>query len=341
MKVTKQIDQHVSELGLSMNCAYNIIDVKLAIARLMGEKKLKIKKTYGRPTLSPFFWYIGELKIQDQIIESSGEGFENNMAQIRCIGELFERIPLYKKDSPCKIVEWGKTAKTGPCELKTSNGLSFALNLKDGLFSSYRELIERQVVLDHWFKKKACLEISITHKRGLLNWASGMINGLESKIYCLSNPYGLFVICCHLSCGVRPPHNIFGYGCHEDIEKAIDKAYLEAWRFYWEYRKLDKNIEFKTDTIKNFSDHFHFYAQNQETPQAFFPNEKVSVRILKKEIEPTENFKYDKLCIFDLRNHNLPGHSIQLTREDFWKFGPGALRKNTEERKRGEVHPVA
>ena len=341
MKVSQQIEQHVDQLGLWLNRTYGITDVKLALSRLMGKKKLRIQKTGNCPTLKPFFWYVGELEIGDKLISSSGEGYENNMAQIRCVGELFERIPLYKKESSCRVIEWGQKVKTDLFEVNTSNGLSFALNLKDGLFSSYRELIERQVILDYWLKKKDCVEVSGFNRWNFLNWTSALKNGLESKFYCLPNPYGLFVICCHLSCSKRPPYNIFGYGCHENIEKALEKAFLEAWRFYWEYQKLDKNTEFKTDTVKDFADHFYFYAYQKDVSQAFFPKQKASVRSLLKEPKSIENFKYDRLYIFDLRNHNLPGHCIKLTRNDFLEFGPGALSEDKGERKHGEVHPVA
>ncbi len=341
MKVSEQIEQHLNQLNLKLNFSYQIVDVKLAINRLLEERKLRIEQTDKCPTWRPFFWYSGELELQGQTIESTGEAYENNLAQIRCVGELFERIPLYKKESSCKVLEWGRSIKSGKHELRNSNGLSFALNIKDGLFASYRELIERQVVLDSWLNKKACVELTGINRWCISNWTAGFKNSIKSNFYCLPNPYGLFVICCHLSCTKRPPHNIFGYGCHEKIEKALEKALLEGWRFYWEWSKLDKSIELKTDTIKDFADHFYHYACQKDTPQAFFPNQKKSVLSLKKEFKATKNFKYDQIYIYDLKNHDLPGRCFKLIREDFLDFGPGALNEDKGERKHGEVHPVA
>lgn len=342
MKVSEQVAQHVDRLGLHLNSNYQLFDVKLAIKRLFSEQKLKIQKTDSCPTTIPFFWYRGKLEISNKVIKSSGEGFQKNKAQIRCVGELLERIPIHIENVPCRAFQKGKMVPLDGYKLTASNGLSFALNLKEGVFNSYRELVERQVVLDYWLKKKPCLEIKGLNKWNFLNWSSAFKNGLKSRFYYLPNPYGLFVVCCHISCDKKIPHNIFGYGSHEEIEKAMEKAFLEVWRFYWEYQKLDKSVAMeKNNEVKRFIDHFKFYSSNKDTPPAYFPKKKISFRKLKRKLQVDENFKYDELYIFELKKYNLPGYCIKITRNDFWDFKPGALEEDLEERKRGEVHPVA
>ena len=336
MMLSETIDQYIEGLNLSSHPQYKIEDVKTAIRNLMREKRLQVKKTSGCPTLVPFFWYMGELKIIEQTIKSTGEGFNKKTAQMRCVGEVFERIPIMLDETPCLSLKEGHALTIERQKVKSSNGLSFALDLKSGVFSSYRELIERQVVLDYWFKKKKCLEIKGLNKWYILNYLSSIKNGLNAKLYYLPNDYGLFVICCHLSRKQNAPYNLFGYGCHESIEKAVEKAFLEAWRFYWEFEKIarkDARVE-----VKNFVDHLNFYALNHTAP-AFFPKEKVNINDI--EIKTFQDFQYDTIYIFDLKKYNIPGYCIKIIRNDFWDFKPGALSQEMRERKCGEVHPVA
>ena len=127
---------------------------------------LKIEKTQDCPTLVPFSWYIGELTFNQKKLRSSGEGFDSQIAQARCIGELFERIPLIHGEMPClSLFPDGKVLREKR-RIRDSNGLSYALSVGDGVFNSYRELLERQVVLDFWLNKKKCFEISLLKKMG-------------------------------------------------------------------------------------------------------------------------------------------------------------------------------
>ena len=338
--LSKAISQYIESLKLPPSPDYEIEDVKTAIKDLTKKKVIQVRKTDGCPTLVPFFWYMGKLYFQGQTIKSSGEGFYKTTAQIRCVGELFERIPMSLKEMPCQSLRDGQLVKAKK-SIKNSNGLSFALNIRDGIFNSYRELVERQVVLDYWLNKKKCLEIKGFGKWSFLNKLSGIKNDLRAKFYYLANDYGLFVICGHISCQHGPPYNIFGYGCHEDINKAIEKAFLEAWRFYWEFGKLEENQGLSLGPVKNFVDHFNFYAFKQDGPPCYFPEKKTSVERIKKTIRTYKNFKFDDITIFELKEHNLPGYCIKVIRDDFWDFRPGGLKQDIRERNRGEVHPVA
>ena len=200
MMVSDKINRYIDELGLPSMPEYTINDVKRTIRFFIDEKKLSVQQLTGRPTLVPFFCYIGNFVLGDgSKIYSTGEGFSKKLAQIRCIGEMFERIPIFVKGLSCLSVQDGKWSilKKGKT-IKNSNGLSYSLGVGQGVFNSYRELIERHTILDYWLKKRPCLEIVGINKWSFLNWISGLKHGLKSKLYLFPNNDGLF-------CSVLPP----------------------------------------------------------------------------------------------------------------------------------------
>ena len=341
MNLNEEITRHLRENNLNSVRKHSPEEFKSAIRRLIDEGRLEVFKTDGCPSLTPFFWYMGDFKIGEKTIKSSGEAFVSEMAQLRCIGEIFERIPLYDQEMSCKVLSKGQLTSKDRHDISASNGLSFALDLSTGIFNSYRELVERHVVLDYWLSKKNCQKIGgfdgMTWTARFSAWA----NSLRSNFYYFPNDYGMAVICCHIKRSAQPPYNIFGYGCHPNIESAMEKAYLEAWRFYWEYQKLENTEQFKNNEVKGFIDHFYAYTFNKDMEQAFFPEKSISVRKINTIERSRKPFRYDKMTIFNLKKYNLPGYSVQLQRDDFLPFKPGSLEENTKERKRGEIHPVA
>ena len=328
--ISDDIARYVQGLDFSFS-EYSMSEVQLAIKRLINDQKLAIKTANGCPTVVPFQWYMGELFLEDKKLKSTGEGFNKNTAQMRCVGELFERIPIYTQKTHFQTI---KNSKLIPeyFKLRNSNGLSFALNIQDGIFNAYRELVERHVVLDYWYNKKFCEQITGFNKWNLLNKTSSIKNKLQAKLYNLPNNYGLFVICAHLSNRNFPPYNIYGYGCHENQDKAIEKAFLEAWRFYWEFNVAKEKKD--SGKLETFLDHFFFHAFHKDIPPSY------TVGPIKNPISP-QKFKFDQLYVFDLKEYEIPGYCIKLIRDDFWEFIPGPLSKDIKERKHGEVHPVA
>ena len=339
--VIEKISQHLGQINLNSIRKYSDQEFKNAIQKLVKEGKISVRKTGGCPSLIPFSWYMGELQLGEKSIKSSGEAFKSNMAQNRCIGELFERIPLHDRKMSCKILKKGELISHERHEIISSNGLSFALDLKTAIFNSYRELVERHVVLDYWLAKKQCLRIKCRDGMSWLSRFSAWVEGQRSNFYYLPNDYGMAVVCCHLQGRKKPPYNIFGYGCHPTLEKAMEKAFLEAWRFNWEYSKLENPEQFRKDKVETFIDHFYAYAFNKDMEPAYLPGKSVSVTKINSMNKPHSPFQYDRLTFFNLKKYELPGYCVKLERDDFWPFQPGALEKDTKERKRGEIHPVA
>ena len=335
--ISKIIDNYVESNALSLP-SHSMHQVAASTQNLIKDNKLKITKTKECPTLIPFKWYLGELSLEGKAINSSGEGFSKKTAQIRCVGEIFERIPLFIKNCAYhKLIE-GQLIPGNNYELTSSNGLSYALCAQDGVYNSYRELVEREVIMDYWFNKKTCWKIKGLGKWNLLHWASGSKNKLKANFYCLPNSHGLFVICAHLHCPKRIPYNIYGYGCHETLDKALEKAFLEAWRFYWEFgRTKNKGLG---KEIKSFLDHFYYHAFTNDDPPSYFPQGSMSPDDIIKNQHPLQDFKIDDLYIFNLEKYGIPGYCTKVIRNDFNNIMWGALTKKTGEREHGEVHPI-
>ncbi len=340
MRVSTLIEDHFSEIETHLGAKYSFMDIKKSIDKFLHDGRLKIKKTNECPALIPFFWYKGEFSINKKIINSSGEGHRQEVAQMRCIGELFERIPIFHDDMNCLRIDSSKKVENHTHKMTASNGVSFSLDPFLGIFNSYREIIERQVVLDFWLRKKECQEITGLYKWGALNFLSGFKNNLKAHFYCLPNDYGLFVICCHLSQD-KVPYNIFGYGCHENIYSSLEKAFFEAWRFYWEFHKLKGKSYNKYKGVTKFIDHFYFYAFKEDIENVYFPTQKRRFSQIKGSLHKTNDFHIDEIYIFDLKKFGIPGYSVQVIKNNLWPFKPGALKEDTMERECGEVHPVA
>ncbi len=340
MRVSHLIENHFSDAKDKLGEKYRFTDVKKSIDCLLQDDRLKMKDTNGCPTLIPFFWYMGELFINKKTIKSTGEGHNQKTAQMRCIGELFERIPISHENMNGLKVDFSKKIESHTHQIKSSNGLSFSMDPLMGIFNSYREIIERQVVLDFWLRKKECQEITGIYKWGLLNLLSGMKNNLKSHFYHLPNDYGLFVICCHISQN-EVPYNIFGYGCHENIYSSLEKAFFEAWRFYWEFHKLKDRTQRKSKNVTHFVDHFYFYAFEERQQNAYFPTQKIGFSKLKKSTYKISDFHIDDIYIFHLKEFRISGYSVQVTKKNMWPFQPGSLKEDIMERRQGEVHPVA
>ena len=341
MTLKEEILKSLGQSNLHPFRKYASWELKHAVRKLIDENKLTVRKTDGCPGLIPFSWYMGEMDLGKESVKSSGEAFKSVVAQLRCIGELFERIPLHDREMPCKVLNKGELVSREGHGITSSNGLSYALELDTAVFNSYRELVERHVVLDYWLAKRECLRIKCRDGMSWLSRLSAWANGIRSNFYYLPNDYGMAVVCCHIQSSKNPPHNIFGYGCHATLEKAMEKAYLEAWRFVWEYKKLKNPERFRNNELKDFIDHFYAYAFDKDKPQAFFPGKSVSVAKINAMEESRSPFRYDRMTIFRLKKYDLPGYCVKLERDDFWSFKPGALEKDTKERKHGEIHPVA
>ena len=147
-----------------------------------------------------------------------------------------------------------------------------------------------------------------------------------------------FVVCCHLDQD-SVPYNIFGYGCHEHIGKAVEKAFLEAWRFYWEFGKIKNKRKEAGKEIKTFIDHFNAYAFNRDADTCFFPEKKIKLgRIVNT---GNNEIKIDGIDIIALKNYGIPGYSIRVARDDVWQLQPGRLKEDRERRKCGDIHPIA
>ena len=219
--------------------------------------------------------------------------------------------------------------------LRSSNGLSFGLNIKDSLYRSYKELVERQVVLEYWGKKTPCRRIGITQKYNLLSFFYKLKLDIQFRFLFLPNNYGFKVVVCNLYNDREPPYNIFGYGSDENLDLACEKAFLEAWRFYWNFLKRKKTSKSKS-VINGSEHHFDFYCDNKIDPYEVFVEDGESLRI-----EENINFKIDKTALYDLRKEGFRGISVCVTRNDFYPFQIGPLRSNFLKRGIGEIHPIA
>ncbi|MCY4644974.1 MAG: YcaO-like family protein [Bacteriovoracales bacterium] len=340
MKISEKINLHLKELGDGLGKDYSVENFRPALLPFLRDGTLQIGKAQDCPTSSPFFFLLGKFKVSEKTIESSGESFSDVKAQLRCVGELFERIPIALRNMPGRILEKDKIEEGKALSVKESNGLSFSLRIKDGIFNSYRELVERHVVLDYWLNKKPCFEVDGGAKWENLNYLSALKNDLNSRFYFFPNEEGFFVFCCHIGRKNSPPYHIFGYGCHEDMDEALEKAFLEAWRFYWEFKEIEDRSCPKSYDVMSFIDHVRYHSLSEDSEPAFFPEKKMSFDKVKKEYLTVGNFQYDSIYIFDLKSRGIPGYSIKVMRNDFLKFFPGSLREDVGKRKCGDVHPI-
>ncbi|MBS1969875.1 MAG: YcaO-like family protein [Bdellovibrionales bacterium] len=292
---------------------------------------IKLFEYYNSPFKPKFHWYGCSLNTH----ASSGEAFHRNKAIIRALGELYERIPIFKGLEEAHSVGDGSTYLRKVPVLMDSNGLSFGLNIKEALLRSYKELVERHVVLDYWGKKTPVQKITKFNRYSVDSFLYKYQAHIKCRFLNLKNDLGFHVVVCNLHRNDRPPYNIFGYGSSENIDSAMEKAFLEAWRFFWNFQIQTESS--KTGAPKNVitcEDHFDYYCYNKIDPSEVFALGSASPMT-------APPLKIDDLFWFDLSGIGYAGYSLKVQRNDFHPFTSGKLKTGFYKRVLGEVHPIA
>lgn len=293
---------------------------------------IKLIEQMKSPFKPSFHWYSCTLGAYS----STGEAFNKNKAIIRSLGEIYERIPIFSDLTAAQTIQDGRIVSEKVSPLRDSNGLSFGLNLNDCLLRSYKELVERHVILDYWSNKKPAQRIKNLSKYSFFSFLYKNRVDIDCRFLLLDNNYGFKVVVCNLFRKDRPPYNIFGYGSDENLDSAMEKAFLEAWRFFWNLEIQKEST--KTGAPKSITkceDHFEFYCYNKLNPDEVFEEGKTQIP------DETIKFKVDKITFFDLSQVGYAGLSLKAIRNDFHPFDVGALKGTLNKRIAGEVHPIA
>lgn len=297
---------------------------------LLSDNKIKLYSQMHSPFSPAFYWYSSSIDHH----YSTGEGFKKNRAIIRSIGELYERLPIYFNWENAFRLRDNKFIAVTVNAVDSSNGLSFGLNLHESILRSYKELVERHVVMEYWGNKKPAERITRFNKYKFHSYLYQAQVGMNFRFLHLKNNFGFKVVVCNLFNSSAPPYNIFGYGSDLDIQLAMEKAFLEAWRFYWNYKIKSEGQGSGSEVIR-CEDHFEFYCKNKFDPNEVFQEGKCL------KIDDAEALKIDDLYFFDLNTRGFSGYSIKVVRDDFHHFYAGALKKNFLKRHVNEVHPIA
>ena len=130
------------------------------LVRFLKSDRVQLKSSYQRktsPTFPKFHWYATKIEVDNLRSEGTGESFNAKHALTRAVGECIERIPIYEKFGSWQPILNKSDVDLAP--VTSSNGVAYNLSVKAAIFSSYRELVERQLILDAWLKEKPVKEL--------------------------------------------------------------------------------------------------------------------------------------------------------------------------------------
>lgn len=326
---------------------YRLADLQLEFKNF--SKVVKIKKVISRKRLYPgFSWFITE--IYDGVNCTSGTGEESceKVAKLKSICEAIERYSLVnsslKQWKDISLVMQEREVVEKKLNLKSSNGLSFHLNIQNAIENSIYERLERHVVLNNWLYKKKCYKIpKIRFRKGLYSILHDTLNCVKSTFLYIPNPYSINVVACIIK---TKNNNIFiGYGCSPILKNAFEKSYYESWRFYLNFESLssadakDGDVNQRNKCIE----HFFEYSNGKVNYESIF---NVTKSLLFKNIKRGEALNERvlhklRMYLLDLKEVGLAGYSVKVESDSFLELWTGPLESNKGKRCAGEWHPVA
>ena len=195
------------------------------------------------------------LKINGVEYKSWGNGFSKDEASFKCVMELVERI-IYKTNNvktfkPFKgffkkskaideIESFYPRAKNWIGE--TSSGIAIHSNLKKAKEHALNELVERHIVL----KALACNIKPQKIKEPKIIDRYTLPANIKTSFYYWTGPFNIKVVICQVV--TKEKGAMYSFGSDEELENAIEKAFLEATGMIIYAAKL------KQDKKENFSE---------------------------------------------------------------------------------------
>lgn len=294
------------------------------------------------PTIPKFNWYMSKATDGKYSGEGSGESFNDKIAKIRAVGEALERLSIFHD-----TLEW-KTITGTPTTRKavTSSGFAFHIDFESALLSSYREMVERSIILKAWLSKKGAFELKGLNAYLFLSKVNALKNGLSNKFIYFPNEYGIHTVACTLQSKSEPPYLVIGYGSSDNISNALEKSFMECWRMYWGSKVFLMPQAMQKEKVTNCIEHYHYYAVNKINFEEVFHLDGV-LRVsetakLGKIIDPSDLIeKCDKIIYADLSTIDLCGYVTKIYDKHFCEMWVGGLLRNEGARLAGEIHPIA
>ena len=295
------------------------------------ELKFTLKKADDCPVVPNFYFHSSSLEVNGQTINGTGESFKIDESQMKSIGECLERWPLV--DSSFSWTSLSNYSKNMKLNIENSNGCAFHTNLDIAVLSAKRELIERHVILRSWLQKKDVKEVHFSLVSKLQNYFNERATNVKMKVLFFENEFDLPVFCTQIN-GVDC--NFYGYGADLNKEKAIQKSYFEAWRFYWEYIS-NKKKEYSVGEDPCLKHYYHWLNNKTESPF------EITNKIHFKNIKSIRSLEYNEGSIYycDLSQKGINGFVAKVEDNSLASLWTGPLLENVDNRKKGEYHPIA
>ena len=309
----------------------------------------RLEEMQVKDLLTPaFHWYNTQVTDQNGFsIYGTGEHYNQSIARIKSIGEAVERYCL-KHSSSCVWTRYSSEFRDIEYRqnlLNTSNGVAFHTDPNEAFERSFLELIERDSILNAWLYRKNSIVINpVFNKHLIISKMNAYLKKVKVTFLLLPNPYNIPVVSCAIQ-GIHKgdPNFLFGYGAHTSLDKAIEKSFYEAWRFYMGFKLVKKKGEANQDNNK-FVDHFFHYMTYENSLESvfsitekrkkdFFDETTLSCAI--KQVSKLQVNVLDCSC-FGVKGYIIHSYSDELV--NLWS---GPLSKNVGRRLKGEYHPIA
>ena len=255
------------------------------------------------PTVPKFCYFSCEFELDNIKSIGTGESFFHHFAKLKSLSEAIERWALQNHK-----LKWinSKSRSTENTFFTDSNGLAFHLDEASALKTSIGELIERDAILRAYQKETRPLRFNPPFKWNLTNALNKWIHDLEDVYFLiLPTKYDEYVITCIIEKKTFP-HRIFGYGHSDSLDKAIEKSWTEAWRFFW---NLIETPTYKIVDIENINsplDHVYYHANNKINLNEIFHLETKDLEIT--QLRENNQIIPSEIWCARLSDYKLPGY---------------------------------
>jgi len=293
---------------------------------------LSLKQYENCPSIPKFYFYKCLLQYGDFQVIGTGESHDKSFAQLKAIGECFERLPIV--DRAHSWVSLGNEKKESRIHLNSSNGVAFHSSLDKAVLNAKRELIERHTILDSWLYGRNSFLVNFPVLSRVQTFFNCISNGVKQNIYFFKNDFELPVFCTHL---YSEDFQFFGFGADLDKSMALNKSLLESWRFLWEYR-INAQREFRDGDDLCLMHYYHWLNSNEkESP---FGSSNI---IDFAEINSLQELSYEGQSTFycDLDQRGIDGFVAKVEAPSLINLWTGALKEDRGIRKAGDYHPIA
>lgn len=186
--------------------------------------------------LSLPYSFSTSILLNNKLVESWGSDFNKDLAIKKSVMELFERI-VYEHHTPTKFYRhknlfsflfnqdiWNIKKQfnyNGWLHCNTTSGVAIHTSKKEATNNAISELIERHVIIKSFALKVTPKKLNQIH---LLNNYS-IPNDINLDLYHWKGPLKHNVVMSKINKG---EHNLFAFGCSNNLDKAIKKSFLEA-----------------------------------------------------------------------------------------------------------------